>query len=327
MKRTRMLLVLALALIIPATASAGSDLKKVIAIGHVNTGFMGFSSMDPKALSELFRNRIKVALEKTGRYVVVLPKAKEAKEIDFSQHPEPKTAAEAMQQAAQMQKMVREMMAQAQGHYVHQPVAAQALFNFTIGQREKGVDTGGLFSEAEYWTGLPVGSADQHSESVELSLTCMALDPESGRIEGEHTARASHTRFYRGGGMSYYTAKNSGDPDKAFGRMFKKATKNCVQWIEKRLEKQPWEGQLFQKRGGQFLLNAGSNAGLSKGTPVLLQERKSVSGKGLELGSELAVVGRGTISAVKEEYAIVSPSSGAAKVGQIVTIDAAKTTD
>ncbi|MDX1387085.1 MAG: hypothetical protein R3257_05800, partial [bacterium] len=52
-------------------------LKKVIAVGYVDTGYLGFQNMEPAELSEMFRIQIQKALEKRG-YAPVLAKMGQA---------------------------------------------------------------------------------------------------------------------------------------------------------------------------------------------------------------------------------------------------------
>ncbi len=320
--KTLCLSVIILMLAFPASAKkSDSGLKKVIAIGHVNTSRIGFSSLTPKQLGDLFKMRAKNELEKTGRYVVIIPKYDE-KDIDASQQAKPqktpKTAAEAMKYAQEMQKQFELMAAKAQGQYVHKPVAAQALFNFNVSTGSRHVTTGGIFSEIESLSGAPIGGADFSSDSINLTLTCFDLDPESGQIEGDYKAKASSTRVARVGGVSYYTMENTSNPDRAFDRMFKRSLGKCISWIDKRMSGQSWEGQVFKKQGSKLFVNAGANAGFTPGITFGAYKAGAISGKGISVTAGQAQTGTVEITDVFDTYSTAKTVSGTAGDGSIL---------
>ena len=69
--------IVAVAISLPAYAKKDEGPKTTIAVGNVNTGSMGFSSLTPKELAELFRVRAKKMLQKKGHYNVILPEPKD----------------------------------------------------------------------------------------------------------------------------------------------------------------------------------------------------------------------------------------------------------
>lgn len=325
MKITKTICMIAALLLIaaPVGAKNKSDqgFKKVIAIGHVNTSRMGFSSLTPKQLGDLFKMRAKKELEKTGRYIVIIPKYEE-EDIDAEQkaapQKTPKTAAEAMKYAQEMQKQFEIMAAKAQGQYVHKPVAAQALFNFSVSTGSRHVTTGGLFSEIEYLSGAPLGGADFSSDSLHLTLTCYDLDPESGKIEADYQAKASSTKVARVGGVSYYTMEDTSNPDRAFDRMFKRSLGKCISWIDKRMSGQSWEGQVFKKQGSKLFVNAGSNAGITPGTIFGAYGGGAISGKGISVSAGGTQTGTIEITDVFDTYSTAKVVSGTAGDGSLI---------
>ncbi len=313
--------ILLMAAPVGAKEKSEGGLKKVIAIGHVNTSRMGFSSLTPKQLGDLFKMRAKDELEKTGRYVVIIPKYDE-EDIDSEQKAEtqktPKTAAEAMKYAQEMQKQFEIMAAKAQGQYVHKPVAAQALFNFSVSTGSRHVTTGGLFSEMEYLSGAPIGGADFSSDSLNLTLTCYDLDPESGRIEADYQAKASSTKVARVGSVSYYTMEDTSNPDRAFDRMFKRSLEKCIDWIDKRMSGQSWEGQVFKKQGSKLFVNAGADAGMTPGMTLGVYGGSAISGKGISVTAGGTQTGTIEITDVFDTYSTAKVVSGTAGDGSIL---------
>lgn len=316
---------MALAFAPPALAkkkkAQDDGLKKVIAIGHVNTGGVGFSSLTPEQLSGLFQRRAKEKLEKTGRYVVIIPKhdedAKPSKQTAQAEKT-PTNAADAMKYAQEMQQQFSRMAAQSQGQYVHDPVAAQALFNFNIQTGQRQVSSGGVFGEIQYWTGAPVRNADFSSNSLNMTLTCTSIDPDDGSILGDYKAKASSTKVARVGGVSYYTMEDTSDPDRAFDRMFKRALDSCIKWIDKQLAGNPWEGQIFKKKGASLYVNAGSNAGLSEGMLFDAYMPTKVSGKGVSVEGGLLKTGTVELTQVGDVFAIAKATSGTAGPGAVL---------
>jgi hypothetical protein len=233
--------VVAIAISLPAHAKKDEGPKTTIAVGNVNTGSMGFSSLSPKELAELFRVRAKKMIEKKGHYNVILPEPKDeiagkTSAPKAKTQKQPATAAEAMKYAREMQEQYQMMMAQSQGRRVYYPVNANALYDFRIATGSRHVTTGGVFSQVEGMTGAPVGDADFSSDSVNMTLTCLRRNPQTGSLMDEYKAKASSTRVARVGGVSYYTMEDTSDPDRAFDRMFKRAMGKCVKWIDKQMK-------------------------------------------------------------------------------------------
>jgi len=231
-------LIAACALAAPAHAKKDKGPKKVIAVGNVNTGGMGFSSMSPQQLAELFRVRAKKMLEKKDRFTVVLPEPKKQTGKKSSQPQKiPTTPEDAMKYAAEMQRQYQQMAMESRGQYIYYPVSADALVDFNIQTGSRSVSTGGAFGQIESWTGAPVGDADFSSDSINMTLTCLIRNPQTGSLKDEYKAKASSTKVARVGGVSYYTMEDTSDPDRAFDRMFKRAMKKCIKWIDKQVSK------------------------------------------------------------------------------------------
>jgi|GEM_PF-2116743 len=308
----------------------GSNLKKVIAIGNVDMAQMGFNSMTPDAVGNLFRQKAKAQLEKTGRYIVVLPEPeKGSKKKSKAKKKTPKTpttAAEAQQYMAQMMEMQKQMqtqVARSQGKYVHEPVAAQALFNFIASKGSSGFDTGGIFSTAES-LGAPsgIGNADFSTDSIRVDLTCVMLDPEDGSVIDQHKARASTTKLTRVSGVSYYTVEDSANPDRAFNSMFRRALGKCAKWIDKKMKGEPWEGQVFKQKGSKLYVNAGSSAGIAEGMSFDAFSREEVAGKGVSLGAQDSRTGTVTVTSVSDAFSVATATSGTAGAGSILKAQA-----
>ncbi|MFA4973668.1 MAG: hypothetical protein WC683_13745 [bacterium] len=305
-----------------------AGLKKVIAIGNVDMGNMGFASMGPGGVGDMFRQRAKAEIEKTGRYVVVLPKYEKGSkgndqgEAAMEDISAPKNAAEAQRYMDKMMAMQRKFQkdaARSQGKYAHDPVAAQALVIFTATKGSGGFNTGGVFSTAESF-GAPsgIGNADFSTESVRVELACTMLDPESGEVIDRHIAKASSAKLARVSGVSYYTMEDTSNPDRAFDRMFNRALKSCTAWIDKKMSGQPWEAQIFKAKGKELYVNAGTSAGISEGMSFDAYAREEVSGGGISVGEQDAKTGTVQISKTFDSYSIAMPVSGSAKNGSVL---------
>ena len=340
---THMMMVsmIALSIVLMATSPAmakkaetETNLKKVVAIGNVEMGNMGFSSMGPGGVSDMFRQKTKAILEKTGRYVVVLPKYEKGEagtvnakamsggESEIADMPAPKTAAEAQRYMEKMMAMQREFQkdaARSSGKYAHEPVAVQGLFNFIASKGSAGVSSGGIFSTAES-LGAPrgIGEADFSADSVKIELTCLMLDPEAGGVIDQHTARASSARMAQVGGTSYYTMEDTSDPDRAFERMFNRALRNCTDWIDKKMGGRTWEAQIFKAKGKELYVNAGTNAGVAEGMTFDAYAREEVSGGGISVGNQDSKTGTVQISKAFDGYSIATPLSGVAAAGSVL---------
>lgn len=231
-----------LTLALPAVAKdEGSEggSQKVIAVGNVNTSNIGFSSMSPEQLSELFRVRAKKRLEKKGDYKVILPEAKQSSSQTASDQPQkmPTTAADAMKYAAEMQRQFQQAAAESRGQRTYYPVQADALVDFNVQTGTKEISTGGVMADIGHLTGTPsLGDTDFSSSSLNMTVSCLLRNPQTGSLQDEYTAKASSTKVARVGGVSYYTMEDTSDPDRAFDRMFKRALDKCAKWIEKQVK-------------------------------------------------------------------------------------------
>jgi len=300
--------------------SAGG-FKKVIAIDKVDTGFMGFQNLQPGQLADLFKSKIKKQLEDTGRYVVVIPQQKKTKTEEEVEKPQaaPKTQAEMFKYMQKMQEMTEQMQAQASGKYIlKEAVAAQAIFNFTVQKSTGRAGTGGAFGMLESATGVPMGMADFQSESVRIQLTVTEHNAENGELIDSFQTEATKQRLNTVGPMNYYAPTNSMDTDATFNKLFSGAVNKAISWIDKKMAGQPWEGQIFSAKGGKLLLNAGSSANMRPGMTLDVVQRESVSGKGIELGSQDVPVGKVEVTDVADQFSTVRIVSGTAKVGSIV---------
>jgi len=295
--------------------------KKVIAIDKVDTGYMGFQNLQPGQLADLFKSKIKKQLEETGRYVVVIPQHKKSKseEAEEKPAPAPKTQADMFKYMEKMQEMAEQWQAQATGKYfLKEPVAAQAIFNFSIQKSAGQAGTGGAFGMLESATGVPLGFGDFQSESVRIQLTVTEHSPDNGAMLDSFQTEATKTRFNSVGPMNYYAPSNSMDTDSTFNKLFSGAVNKAIGWIDKKMSSLPWEGQIFSAKGGKLLLNAGSSAGIRPGMTLTVYGRESVSGKGLDLGTQDVAQGQVEVTDVADQFATVRLLSGTAKVGSVV---------
>jgi hypothetical protein len=242
----------------------------------------------------------------------------EKEEEQMPAGPPPQTTAEAQKYAAQMQKAMAKMVAQAQGKYYHKPIAAQALFNFDVKRGETKVRTGTTFDTIEDLSGAPVHSYDFASDTVKLTLTCIQRNPESGSVIDQNNVETSSTSVRNFKDMVVYSTGQYTDRDRQFNKMFDKAVKKCIKWIDGKVGSQPWEGQVVDVKGGKYYINAGSNAGIQPGMRFDIVESVAIGGKGVQLGTEKEKRGTLEITEVKERYSTANIISGSAQKGSII---------
>jgi len=305
---------------------SSDTLKKVVALGHLGTMQLRLSSIQTGDLGDILRDKIKRELEGTGKYAVVIPKETSEEEEDKAPEPKktPQTAADMMKYAAEMQKYTEKMMAKYQDRYLHVSVAAQALFSFELHQDETHMGTGTAFDTAEDLTGARVHAFDFSTDKTKLTLTCVQRDPEKGNVMDSFDARASSTSIRQFKDMFVYTSGNESDRTRVFDKMFKDSVKKCVSWIDKKMSKEAWKGEIIKVKGKDYYINAGANAGIKEGMAFRVVEQVPVSGKGVELGVEENEKGMMEIVGVQDRYAIGRIMSGSVKVGDIILKTAVK---
>ena len=331
-------------MVTPAWAKKKKEegLKKVIAVGAVNAGMLSFQNDSPTGLSTLLQDKVEKQLEKSGRYVaVVVDSAKEAgvQDADAEFMAKMQAKQEAGGELTPQESLRYSEMAMKQqmaalgpmmqqfgmgGGAAHKPVSAQALLTFAVNTGQGGMDTGGMVGTVGDIFGAPV-VGDFGTQSVKLSLTCVLQDPDTGNVLDQNIVQTKSTQFTRLGGFS--TVADSTNQDQAYDKLFGKAVEKCVKWLDKKMEKQPWEGRIFKTDGGRVLLNAGSNARVQTGMGFDLVERGQVSGGGIEFGKEENVIGQARAMDVHEGYTLLGVSGPPAKVGTIVKIRADEATE
>lgn len=321
-------LILVLLALFPHAADAKkkkAGLKKIVAVGYVDTGYLGFENLKPQELSEMFRIELKKELEKKGFAPVLAQLGKPVKKQvttqpsnleNLSNSNRPPSAAEMRAVMAQMQ----EVMGQMHGYSrpAHKPVAAQGLFHFRVRTGESSVDTAETVGWAEYFSQRSLDVADVSSDTTKIHILVTQHDPESGALIEKNAVKASSTRFNRVVGTRYYTLSDSADNQAAFNRVFSSAIKKSADWIDKRMKKLAWEGQVFKTQGKSVYINAGSEAGITPGMHLKVIDRKAVQARGVDLGQEDVPSGEIEISTVQAKFAVASITSGTARVGAIV---------
>ena len=307
-----------------AHSEGKSEFKKIIAIGDVDTGYVGFNGMDPEKLSGLFKVRIKKRLEDSGKYVVVIvndstKKSKAPNDDPMAGMTEPKqnmSPAELAKYMQQIQNGMMKMRKEMMGAY--NPVAAQAAFGFVLNQSKSWQDSGGAIGFAQQFTDVPLDAGDFSSETLKVTLVTIEQNPETWATIDEHAERASSTKFKRVAGTDYYQASGSADHERTFNRMFKKAIDKSVKWMNSKLDSKPWEGQIVKVDGSKFYINAGSNAGIKNGMKFTAYTRKPVQGGGLDLGDEDVMTGSIKVIKTNDKFSIAKLSSGKAKKDSIL---------
>lgn len=320
----------------PFTAKAKKEpetgLKKIIAIGYVDTGYLGFQNMEPEELSEMFRIEIKKALAKRG-YAPVLAQmgaaaapAPATAPTEVPQMPEmpqsgkPMSPQEMQKVVAQMQQIQQQMMSQMHGYQrpSHEPVAAQALFHFQLRTGESSLDTGEAVGWAEFFSQQPLGLAEVSSETTKIYVLTTQHDPESGKLMDNHATKASSTRFHRLGGYTYYSISDSANHAAAFERVFRSSVEKVAKWIDEKMKRRDWEGQIFKQEGSKVYLNAGKEAGVNSGMRFQVLKTQSLQGRGVDLGVEKIAIGEIQIDQVQDKFSTGTLISGQAPVGSLV---------
>ena len=324
-------------------------LKKIVAVGPVDSGYFSFENSDPTSLSKLLQNQLRQEIEAKGCAVGFLqepPPQEEAAPVEMAVTPETDLAvaspsveplpppkdpqkmspAEAMALMQQSQQMMAQMMQMAaQGMRAggssgpaFKPVAAQALVRAKVSTSEGGFDTGGAADVAGiFFEGAGVASFS--SKSYHVTLECIALDPQKGTLLDHTTIKTKSSQLGRIAGMEAYYYEDSGDQQKAYERLFQKGIKKCADWVSGRM-KEKWEGLVIKVDGARVFLNAGSRAGVQKGMQFqLIQKEAVVAGQGVQFGSEEQWAGLLEVDEVQEGYSVAHLNvGGPAIVGQIL---------
>ncbi|MDO8527519.1 MAG: hypothetical protein Q7T03_07525 [Deltaproteobacteria bacterium] len=290
---------------------AWAGLKKVIAIGVVNASMLSFQGGNPGNLNSLLQDQIKKQIDASGRYVGVIVEEDqgltEEDQICLDKLQARMGEGQTLSQQEMMQYstlITKQMGPMMQQYAPPKNVAAQALMTFSASTGESSMDTGSVASTIGSVVNIPYGIGDMSSQSHKLTLTCVLHDPTTGQVIDQKKVDSTKTKFNRLGGMSTFSGTNQ---EEVYDKLFSKGVGKCVEWIDKKMESQLWEGKIFKVQGDKILLNAGSNAGVQPGMKFNLFGRYSVTGGGIHFGNEEENIGTVEAVTVKEGYSVLRP--------------------
>jgi len=166
--------------------------------------------------------------------------------------------------------------------------------------------------------GIHVGGS---GDKAEINVTIYLVDSETGQVRASTKVVGKSGR--KGLNVGYYGSKLGGLTGDVAAHQKDNTGKACedavaqgVEFLEKQLEKIPWEATVVSASGEKIALNRGSRDGVEVGQTFVVGSANQVvdPDSGEVLDNEMNTVGKIEITEVKEKIAYGKPVDGAGKI-------------
>lgn len=172
--------------------------------------------------------------------------------------------------------------------------------------------------------GVSVGGAMDHAE---INATIYIIDSTTGQVKAStkvvgKSGRKGLDLGYSGGNWG---ANLGGFMKDNVGKACENAVAQSVEFLEKQLEKIPWEGTVI-KTGDKIMINRGTREGVEAGNVFVVGTTESITDKdtGEVLDSEMKQVGKIKVATVKEKVAYCEAIEGGDKIKVDMTVEPPK---
>lgn len=154
-------------------------------------------------------------------------------------------------------------------------------------------------------------------DTAEINATIYIIDSTTGQVKASTkvVGKAGRKGLNIGYSGSHFGGDLGGFMKDNVGKACEDAVAQAVEFLEKQLEKIPWEGSVI-KVGDQVLINRGSREGVEEGNVFVVGTSESIVDKdtGEVLDTEVKEIGKIKASKVKEKISYCEVVEGAGKI-------------
>lgn len=163
-------------------------------------------------------------------------------------------------------------------------------------------------------------------DKAEINVTIYIIDSTTGQVKASEkvVGKAGRTGLgvgYSGSALGGLTGNLAGFHKSNVGKATEDAIGQAVKFLEKQLEKIPWEGTVM-KAGDKILINRGSREGVAEGRVFVVGSTETITDKdtGEVLDTEMKEVGKVKVTQVKEKICYAEALDGKDKIEKDMTV-------
>jgi curli biogenesis system outer membrane secretion channel CsgG len=172
--------------------------------------------------------------------------------------------------------------------------------------------------------GFRVGGA---KDTAEINATIYIIDSTTGQVKASKkvVGKAGRKALNLGYSGSHFGGDLGGFMNDNVGKACEDAVAQAVEFLEKQLEKIPWEGSVI-KTGDKILINRGTREGVEVGNVFLVGTTETITDKdtGEVLDTEIKQVGKIKTATVKEKISYCEALEGGDKIKADMSIQPEK---
>jgi len=176
--------------------------------------------------------------------------------------------------------------------------------------------------------GIRLGGA---TDTAEINVTIYIVDARTGQVKASQKVVGKSGRKglrfgYSGSRLGGLTGDLAGFHKDNLGKATEDAVAQAVEFLEKQLEKLPWEGTVISEKDGKFIINRGSREGVEEGQTFVVGtvEELTDDDTGEVLDTSVKKVGTLKVSQVKEKIAICEAMEGGNKIKKGMSVQPAE---
>ena len=176
--------------------------------------------------------------------------------------------------------------------------------------------------------GIHIGGS---SDKAEITVTIYIVDSRTGQVKASkqvvgQSGRKGLNLGYWGSGLGGLTGDMGGFKKDNLGKATGDAVNQGVEFLEKQLEKLPWEGTVISANEGKIIINRGSREGVEEGATFVVGKAEELTDpdSGEILDTSMKKAGTVKVTQVKEKVSICEATDGADKIEKGMSIQPSK---
>ena len=175
--------------------------------------------------------------------------------------------------------------------------------------------------------GIHLGGA---SDAAEINVTIYIVDSRTGQVKAStkvvgKSGRKALNVGYSGSQLGGLTGDMAGFKKDNLGQATGDAVSQAVEFLQKQLDKIPWEGTVISANDGKFIINRGSRDGVGEGMSFVAGKSETLTDPdtGEVLDTSMKKAGTLKVTQVKEKVSICAAGDGADKIEKGMSVSPA----
>ena len=176
--------------------------------------------------------------------------------------------------------------------------------------------------------GIHVGGS---KDTAEINVTIYIVDSRTGQVKASkqvvgQSGRKGLQMGYWGSQLGGLTGDLGGFKKDNLGKATGDAVNQAVEFLDKQLEKLPWEGTIISANEGRIIINRGTREGVEEGQTFVAGKTEQLTDPdtGEILDSSMKKAGTLKVTEVKEKVSICQATDGADKIEKGLSIQPTK---